>query len=339
MTSPATRFRATFAITALLAGSTLTACGGGGDDEGSGRLQVVAAFYPLQYVAARVAGEHAEVSNLTQPGKEPHDLELAPRQVANVADADLVVFESGFQTAVDTAVEENREGPSLDAAEAVELEPVTEHSDEAHAEHGDESHADEDAHAEESEHAEEQHAEEEAHDHGDLDPHFWHDPLKMADLAEAVAEELGDIDSAHADDYTANAAALVADLETLDGEFATGLESCERDTVVVNHDAFSYLDRYGIHLEPIAGISPDSEPNAATLATLHDLIKEEGITTVFSETLQSKKTAEALAGDLGIETAVLDPLEGLAAGAEENDGDYLTVMRQNLAALKKANGC
>jgi zinc transport system substrate-binding protein len=314
MPSPATRLRTTAALTALLAGSALglTACGS--DDDGTGRVQVVAAFYPLQYVAERVAGEHAEVTNLTQPGKEPHDLELAPNQVAALADADLVIYESDFQTAVDAAVDENRDGPSVDASKVVDLATVA-------GEHGDE----------ESGHDE--------HEHGEFDPHFWQDPLKMVDLTKAVAAKLAKVDPDHAADYTANAAALTRDLQVLDGEFATGLTGCKRDTVVVNHDAFEYLARYGLHLESIVGLSPDAEPTAHALAALHDLIKEDGITTVFSETLASKKSAEALAGDLDITTAVLDPLEGLTSEAEDNGGNYLTVMRQNLAALQKANAC
>jgi zinc transport system substrate-binding protein len=294
MTSPGPRLRATAALTALLAGSALglTACGGGNDATG---VQVVTAFYPLQYVAERVAGEHAEVTNLTQPGKEPHDLELAPNQVANIADADLVLYESGFQAAVDDAVAQNRTGPSVDASKVVGLALP--------------------------------------------DPHFWQDPLKMVKLTEAVATEMAKADPAHAADYTANATALTKDLTTLDGEFTRGLTGCKRNTIVVNHDAFGYLGRYGLHVESILGLSPGAEPTAHGLATLQDLIEKDGITTVFSETLASKKSAEALAGDLNITTAVLDPLEGLSADAEKNGGNYLSVMRQNLAALQKANSC
>ena len=318
MFSPVTRSLALAAST-LLAGTSLAACSGS-DARDSGRLQVVAAFYPLQYAAERVAGGHAEVTNLTQPGKEPHDLELSVRQVSRVSRADVVVFEKHFQTAVDHAVAD-RDGADLDAASVVDLLPPVEHDEEAQAG---------------EEHAEEGHHE---HEHGDLDPHFWQDPVRMAALGDALAKELGDIDPDNAATYIANAASLRADLEKLDSDFRTGLAGCKRDTVVVNHDAFGYLAKYGLHLEPIAGLSPDAEPTAATLAALHDLIKEEGITTVFSETLVSKKTAESLAGELGTHTAVLDPLEGLSAEAEQNGGDYVSVMRQNLAALKKANAC
>src|SRR5690349_1030106 len=80
----------------------LSACGVG--LSGDGRPTVVTSFYPLQFVTARIAGEHVRIIDLTAPGVEPHDLELKVRQVAEVANADLVVYESKLQPAVDDAV-------------------------------------------------------------------------------------------------------------------------------------------------------------------------------------------------------------------------------------------
>ncbi len=272
----------------------------------------VASFYPLAWVTERVAGDDWTVTNLTAPGGEPHDLELSIAATADLSEAALVVYLDGFQPAVDDAVETNAQGTRLDAASVVELRPVADHS-------GDD------------------HAHEETHDHGDLDPHFWLDPLLMADLTHAVADRLAELDPEHADDYRARAQDLVADLEAMDAAYVEGLDACARDLVVVSHDAFGYLARYGLHLEPIAGLSPDAEPTPATLAALSDLIEEEGLTTVFSERLASPALAETLATDLGIETAVLDPIEGLT---DETAGqDYLSLMHDNLSALEEANGC
>ncbi len=107
---------------------------------------------------------------------------------------------------------------------------------------------------------------------------------------------------------------------------------------MVSHDAFGYLGaRYDLDLQAINGISPDAEPSPAHLRELSDLIESEGITTVFSETLASPAMADTLASDLGLETAVLDPIEGL--GDDTADEDYLSLMRANLAALQEANGC
>lgn len=310
------------ALGAALLSSVVSGCAAFSDDSASSEdgIQVAAAFYPLQYVASRVAGEHAEVSNLTAPGGEPHDLELTPQETADVASADLVVFLHGFQPQVDEAIETNATGATVDVTDAVELHSSDEHEDEHGGEHEGES--------------EEEHAE---HDHGDVDPHFWHDPLLMADLADAVAGGLADIDPDHADDYRANADALRGDLETLDQEFADGLGQCQRHDVVVSHDAFGYLGRYGLHFEPIAGLSPDAEPTPADLAHLQELIEDEGITTVFYESLVSPDIAEQLARDTGVDTAVLDPIEGLTD--QTADEDYLSLMRSNLSALQEANGC
>jgi zinc transport system substrate-binding protein len=90
-------------------------------------------------------------------------------------------------------------------------------------------------------------------------------------------------------------------------------------------------------MEPIAGLSPGAEPTPADLARLQDLIGSEGITTVFSERLVSPRVSQSLADDVGVETAVLDPIEGLSD--DTDDEDYLSLMRHNLAALEKANGC
>jgi len=304
-------------LVALLLPATfaLGGCAAFSDDAGSADdgIQVATAFYPLQYVGERVAGEHATVENLTAPGGEPHDLELNPTETAQVAQADLVVFLHGFQSSVDDAVETNATGTLLDVEEVVELRPA------------------EDGHEEES--AEEH----EEHDHGDADPHFWHDPLLIADLGDEVADQLADLDPGHAAEYTANAGDLRADLEALDQEFTDGLAQCERSTVVVSHDAFGYLGRYGLEFEPIAGLSPDAEPTPADLGRLQELIVDEGVTTVFYESLVSPEIAEQLAADTGVETAVLDPIEGLTE--ETADEDYLSLMASNLAAIEEANGC
>lgn len=276
----------------LLAGTS--GCSAFSDDSASGDgVRVTTAFYPLQYVTERVAGDAATVENLTSPGAEPHDMELTIGQTAAVAEADLVVHEGGFQPAVDAAVEQNATGEVLDAAEVVDLE--------------------------------------------DDDPHFWQDPVRMAALGDAVAERLSGLDPDHAADYEDNAADLRADLEALDAAYRSGLADCERSTVVVSHDAFGYLAKYGLDMEPIAGLSPEAEPTPRDLARLQDLIAEQGITTVFSERLAPRQLTETLAEDLGIETAVLDPLEGLV---DDTAGeDYLSLMEQNLAALQQANGC
>lgn len=283
--------------------------GSSGSDSDSGKVQIAAAFYPLEFVAERVAGDLAEVTPLTKPGVEPHDLELSINQTAALQSADLILTEHGFQPAVDDAGEQDVKGEVVDVEKVVELRKAE----------GEEA-AGEDEHA-----------------HGESDPHFWHDPLLMAQYAEGVRDALVKADPDNAETYEANAKLLTEDLTGVDEEFKTGHAQCKIKDVVVSHDAFGYLDKYGLEFESIAGLTPDAEPNPAQLAEIGEHAKEHGVTTIFSERLVSTALADTLADDLGLKTAVLDPIEGLSADTEGED--YLSLMRQNLDALKAANGC
>ena len=95
-----------------------TGCAGDDPDQ---RPTVVAAFYPLAWAAEQIGGDSIDVVNLTPPGAEPHDVELTPRDVEKIQNADLVLYlGSGFQPALEHAVE-GRSGPSLDLLDGQKL--------------------------------------------------------------------------------------------------------------------------------------------------------------------------------------------------------------------------
>jgi zinc transport system substrate-binding protein len=312
--APAWRLGSALALAAIVV-PALAGCGTSNAGSGDGP-RVVASFYPLEYVAERVAGGHADVVRLTSPGGDPHDLELTVAQTAEIAEADVMVSLSGFQPAVDEAVEQEGPEHAVDAAEVADLVSPEELGA------GDAT----------------EHTDEEGEDHGDLDAHFWTDPTRVAAVAAVVKKQLVAVDPDHADAYERNLADLQGDLERLDADIEAGLESCARDVVVVSHDAFGYFgDRYGLDMHAINGLSPDAEPSPAHLRELADLIEEEGVTTVFSESIASPEMAETLAAEVDLDTAVLDPIEGLTD--ETADEDYVSLMRNNLAAIQKANDC
>ena len=309
--------------TAAMATASLLVLAGCGGDEGGGDagsegdgLSVVAGFYPLEWAASRIGGDRIEVSSLSAPGAEPHDLELTPQDVADVSDADLLVHLGGFQPAVDEAAESQAGDHAWDVSQAANLSLITE-----------------EGHSEEEE-EEEEHAEGEE----STDPHFWLDPNRLADVGDALAEQLTEIDPDGAETYEQNAAALREDLEALDQEMTEGLSGCAVDTLVTSHDAFGYLaDRYGLEVVGISGLSPSTEPSADQLAEISTLVAERGVTTVYTETLVDPSIAETVAAEAGVQTAVLDPVEGLT---DESAGDdYLAVMRANLATLQEGQAC
>ncbi|HEY5787740.1 MAG TPA: metal ABC transporter substrate-binding protein [Microlunatus sp.] len=304
------------------------ACGTAGEPASAqpGQLKIVTAFYPLQFVAERVAGHHGAVSSLTQPGAEPHDVELTPRQVASVSDADAVVYIKGFQPAVDEAIAQSGNDHVLDTTGVVPLQ--TEAEERAH-DHADDSPT--------SEHDADEHAEE-GHDHGGLDPHVWLNPLNMVTTTDAVVAQLSEIDPDHAADYRANGTALEKELKELDGAYAAGLKTCDRREFITSHAAFGYLaEQYGLTQIGISGLTPDAEPSPARIAAVQREAKSHGVTTIFYEILVSPAVATSIAGDLGLTTDVLDPIE--AVTAESRGDNYIAVMQSNLTALEKANGC
>jgi len=325
-------FLSAFALTACSAGSP----SGSGGTAGAGEpLKVMASFYPLQYVTEQVGGDLVQVDSLTPPGTEPHDLELPPASVAALESSAAVVYLSGFQPAVDEAIKQAAPDHALDVSEEATLpagHSEAEHASEGaapgtEAAHTEAAHSGE-AHTEESGHAGEAHA------GGDL--HYWLDPVRLAHTASAVAGQLGEADPANAATYKANAEALAAKLTTLDKDFSQGLATCKTRTVVVSHEAYGYFaDKYKLKQVGISGLSPDAEPSPARLAEIGKVVKDEGVSTIFTETLVNPKVAETLAADLGAETAVLDPLEGLS----DESSDYEKVMRKNLEALRAALNC
>jgi zinc transport system substrate-binding protein len=298
---------------ALVAACTGCAPAAAADD---GRMPVTAAFYPLQFAAERVGGDHVRVTSLTKPGVEPHDLELTPRAVGRLAHARAVVYLAGFQPAVDQAVRSQAPGAGVDVTRVARLTVPAggEHAGESAQEHA--------AHEPE----------------GGADPHFWLDPTRLADVATALGEDFARRDPANAADYRANAAALVTDLEGLDADFRAGLAQCRSRELVTGHAAFGYLaDRYGLHQEGVAGVSPDIEPDAATLRDLSAHVRATGATTVYAESLVSPALAETVAREAGARVAVLDPLEGITDASRGRD--YLEVMRANLATLRAGQEC
>jgi zinc transport system substrate-binding protein len=300
-------------------GLILSGCSSSDSNSDASGIKVVAAMYPLEFVATSIGGDLVSVENFTPPGVEPHDLELTPSQVVTLDDADLLLYISGFQPALEEAAQQSAPANSLDLLSVNGLNLLS---------------ATEDGH---NHGAEDKHADEEAHSDEELvsDPHVWLDPERLVVVAKAVAAKLSEVDPDNSEVFASNLAAFVAELETLDQKFLTGLASCERDLIVTAHAAFGYLaDAYGLTQEAIAGLSPESEPTPKRLNEIGKEAKADGTTTIFFETLASPKVAQTLADDLNISAAVLDPIEGIGEGQT-----YFSIMESNLAALRKALNC
>ena len=285
--------------------------------EASEQRDVVAAFYPLVFVAEQVGGEHVTVRDLTPPGADSHDLELSPRDVVMLQEADLIVYLAGFAAALDQAIQPLASEQVFDVASSARLNHEEGHDEEGHDEEG---------------------HDEEHHEHGGIDPHFWLDPMRLADVADATAVRFAELDPDNAESFQQNAASLRVQLEDLDDDFQQGLADCARVDLVTAHRSFGYLaNRYGLNQVGIAGLSPDQEPSAGRLAVVADFVQDNQVGVIYYESLVDPGVAQAVANETGAATDVLDPLETLSETADGDD--YFQVMRSNLAALRSGLEC
>jgi zinc transport system substrate-binding protein len=291
---------------AIMVGLVAGSCSRSGHGGTGGRLEVVAGFYPLAEAAMKVGGGLVTVENLTPPGVEPHDLELVPQQIADIQEADVVLYLGhGFAPAVEQGVN-GASGTVVDLLDGMPLHAMAAEGEPGPA----------------------------------TDPHVWLDPVlyrRMVGRVEATFARARPDDAAT---FQKNATAFEDQLTELDDEYRRGLTGCARTVIVTSHAAFGYLaGRYGLVQEAIAGISPEAEPSAQRLADLAALVKRDGVTTIFTEELVSPRVAETLANEVGVTTAVLNPLEGLTKQETAAGEDYLSVMRTNLKTLETALGC
>jgi zinc transport system substrate-binding protein len=302
----------------LLGAITLYAVRNGSSEEQPSQnkaLQVAASFYPLAFFASEIGKEKVHVSNITPAGVEPHDYDPTPQDVVRIQESKLLIVNgAGFEPWLDKLKDELKMVTIVNTAEGVAFQESTE------------------------EHAEE---EEQGHEgESDLDPHIWLSPVIAKAQVDKILQGYRQVDSQNSAFYEANAEELKRRLEELDRKFEQGLRSCKQRSFVTSHAAFGYLAReYNLTQVPISGLSPDEEPSPAQLAQVTEFVKEHNIQYIFFETLVSPKLSETIAQEVGAQTLVLDPIEGLSDDDIKQGENYFTVMESNLKNLQIALEC
>jgi zinc transport system substrate-binding protein len=285
---------------------------------------VVASFYPLYEFARQVAGDHAVVSSMVPPGVEPHDWEPAPQDVARLQAARLFVYNgAGFEPWAEKLLANlGRSGPAVVVAtEGLELlRPDLPGHDHDHKSTANTS-AVKEANVEQ-------------------DPHVWLDPILAQQQVETIGAALAKADPDNAERYAANTRAFGERLRILNESYERGLSQCRRREIVVSHASFAYpARRYRLTQVPVMGLSPDAEPSPAQLAQIVRFARRHGVKFIFFETLVSPKLAETLAREVGAQTLVLNPIEGLTKDDQAAGKGYVELMEENLKNLRTALGC
>ncbi|AJS61710.1 hypothetical protein UB51_23695 [Paenibacillus sp. IHBB 10380] len=298
----------------------VSGCGSNGGDSSSSsdKLNVQVSFYPMYEFTKNVAGDLANVEALIPAGIEPHDWEPTPRDLATIEGADVLVYNgAGLEGWIDqvTSAVNNDKLVQIEASQGIAIMEGSEEEKEAHDHEGEEAHD---------------------HEHGGLDPHVWLSPALAIQEVRNIESGLSKAAPEHTDEFKKNADAYIVKLEQLDQDFKSGLSNTKRKDFITQHASFGYLAKeYNLVQVAIAGLSPEQEPSAANMAKVVKFAKENDVQTIFFETLVSSKVAETIAKEIGAESAVLNPIEGLSDEDKANNLDYIGIMRQNLEALKK----
>jgi len=242
----------------------------------AGRLTVTVSIVPQKYFVERVGGERVDVNVMVLPGNNPATYEPRPEQLTALSESAAylaigVPFEDAWLEKIAAA---NEGMLMVDTAAGIDRMPM-----EADHEHGD----------------------------GPLDPHIWLSPELVKVQARNIASALAKLDPAHDDEYRANLAAFIADIDELEADIKETLAGASSKKFIVFHPAWGYFAR-DFELEMIPIEIGGQEPSAQELAHLVDKAQEEGIRVVFAQPEFSTQDAETIAREIGGEVVLVSPL-------------------------------
>jgi zinc transport system substrate-binding protein len=234
-------------------------------------MQVFVSVLPQKYFAERIGGARTSVSVMVGPGRSPATYEPSPKQMVLLEDA-LLYFRVGVpfeQVWMDRIAEANPEMVIVNTGEQI--------SSRRHSEGA------------------------------GNDPHIWTSPLLADHIARTMKDALSAADPDHRLEYERNYSRLAADLGQLDADIRVTLASLERRKFLVFHPSWGHFaDSYG--LEQIAIERGGHEPGAKRLAEVIDIARREKIRVIFVQEQFSRRNARAVAGEVGAELVVVDPL-------------------------------
>ena len=178
-------------------------------------------------------------------------------------------------------------------------------------------------------------------EHEEADEHVWTSPVKAAEITEAIAQKMAEIDPENAKAYLANAKAYEEQILEVDRQFDEIVQSAERRTIVFG-DRFPvryFAERYGLdYYAAFPGCSSESEPSASTLAFLIDKVREEKIPVVFSIEFSNGNIARAICESTGAVQRTFYSCHNVTREQMESGATYVSLMTENLEVIREALG-
>lgn len=281
--------------------------------EPSQKPTIAASTFSLYDIVKNIASDTAETFMILPFGVDAHSYEPTPKDMIKISRSDLILYSgAGLEPWIDGFEFKNR---TINISLHVKLREVGEDEHQCSGK---------DAH----------------NSHGSIDPHYWQDPQNMILAAEHIAGELITMFPKNRDIYIKNRDRYIDMLKNLDKSYSEKLSACKLDTIVVNHNAFSYLShRYGFKVEALSGLSPEAEPSGKNMIKLIEHVREHKAPVVFFESFVSDKAIKSIAKEANTEVDVLQPLGNITADEAKQQLGYEEIMRRNLQKISKALKC
>jgi len=281
------------------------------------KMDIYTSIYPLEYLTKQIGGKRVEVKSVYPPGVDAHTYEPTSKTVTDIAKSYAFIYmgagmEGFAETTAKALKKQDVEMLEIGRNDAIFIKSKQpddhDHGEAGHEEHG----------------------------HSDKDPHVWLDPLKMIDIGEMIKDNLSEWDPKHKDDYTKNFDRMKDNMTSLDQDFAKTLESNKQKHILVAHAAYGYWERYGIEQIPIRGLSSSDEPSQKELAKTTRLAEELDLNYIIYEKNQEDSLGKVIQQHIGAKPLQIHNLEVLTEEDVNQNKDYLKLMREDLAVLKKA---
>jgi len=275
----------------------------------SSKAMISLSTFSLYDIAKHIAGDSVELVMILPFGVDPHSFEPTPKLMAKILKSDLVVYSgAGLEPWTEGF---DFQGKVIDMSSYVKLREAGEHHN--HSGH---------------------------HHNTHFDPHYWLDINNMILATNIITDELIQISPENKDLYMKNKDKYILELQQLDDEYKKKLSICKGDTIIVNHNAFSYMaNNYGFHVKSLSGLSPEAQPSAKKMVELIKEINKEKIPVVFFESFANAKAIKSVANEANITVDVLHPLANITADEAKENLTYKDIMKQNLMAISKALRC
>lgn len=268
---------------------------------------VTTSFYPLYFFTSQIATDIVDIYNITPAGAEPHDYEPTSQDIVRIETSKLLILNGGkLEPWADKIKGDLQEKNTVILTVGNDL------------------------------------ANQQIQEDGEAvqDPHIWLSPKIAKEVAKIITQGLVGIDQANTFAYQMNLQSLEKKLDDLDTQYRNGLANCQTRNIITSHAAFGYLaHEYNLNQVAISGLSPDAEPSAKQLAEVADFARKNKIKYIFFESLVSPKLSQTIAQEIGAETLVLNPIEGLSDDQISDGKNYFTEMQTNLANLRIALQC